>query len=479
MVIYISLALALLLLCVVLYARLASNKSANAENMRIELTRQLNDLFQEKSQMQNKLEDYIERGGKSQAQIDSLGDRNYKLEHELSTLKETNQNLQQELFQAKKALELKIQAMAEVEKRMSDWEAARFEAINHAKAAIFEAGSKLSNQLLEQHKTETKESQTKIAQTTSELQTQFEKILNTVAVMDGEIKSSKQTVEIVRNSLLTPAGAGGLAEIALENILKASGLEPGRDFIMQYSLNAAGEHNKLRPDAVVFLPADCVLVIDSKASKFFTELAQTEDETERKLILAQLKTTMRNHLKALNSKDYKEALRQHLKDSKPQHISSVMFLPSESAVETLSGIDKEFMTTAWEQEIFPAGPTGLVNILSQAKFQIGVARQAHNQHVIIEEVRKLLSSFVILSDYAKKIGNSLQSATSNYDKFAGSFNSKLLPKARNLEKLGIHLQKNKSLPTSLERLTVISSDKMALIDVEDYTEEEGKADAEE
>lgn len=469
------------ILCIALYMKLSKSKVAlailtqandNFERIRIELTQQINDLFQGKSTLQLKLEEYIERSGKSYAQIDALNEKNNKLEEEISLLRESAKQIQQENFHYQKALELKTQAMQEIEKRMTDWEAARVEAINHAKAAIFEAGSKLTHQLLEQHKTETKESQTKISQTTSELQTQFEKILSSVAVLDNEIKASKQTVEIVKNSLLSPGGAGSLAEITLENILKASGLEPGRDFIMQYSLTADHDNTKLRPDAVVFLPANNALVIDSKASKFFTELAQADGPEAEQLIFTQLKTTMRNHLKSLTSKDYKEALRHHLKEHNIQHIASIMFLPSETAVEKLGKIDQDFMTKAWEQEVFPVGPTGLINILSHAKFQTATHKQAENHHIIIEEIRKLLNSFVTLSEYAKKVGGSLQNATNNYDKFAASFNSNLLPKARNLEKLGIHLQKNKSLPSALDRLTVISSNKMALIDVEDYIDDQ-------
>ena len=201
----------------------------------------------------------------------------------------------------------------------------------------------------------------------------------------------------------------------------------------------------------MFLPGNNILIIDSKASKFFTELAQTNEKIMEQTLLAQLKVTMRSHLKVLTSKDYKEALRNHLKDQKIKHITSIMFLPSEAAVERLAKIDMDFMSKAWEADIFPVGPSGLVNILSNAKFHISTTKQAENQHLIMEEIRKLLNSFATLYEYAKKVGISLQNATSNYDKFAGSFNTNVLLKAHNLEKLGIHLQKNKSLPHSLER----------------------------
>lgn len=465
-------------LCIGLYIKLSQSRiqlatllqtSNNFELTRHDLTRQINDLFQEKSRLQLKLEEYIERASKAQTNAENLSQNNSKLEEDYTNLQKLYNDSQEALFELKKNIELKIQEMTALEKRMTDWEGSRAEAIGHAKAAIFEAGSKLSEQLLEQHKTETKESREKIAKTTSELQNQFEKILNTVAIMDSEIKSSKQTVELVKNSLLTPTGAGNLSEITLENILKASGLSRDRDYIMQYSLTPH-DQGKLRPDAVVFLPSNNILIIDSKASKFFVELAEATEENKVN-VQTQLKQTMRNHTKQLASKDYQEALRQHLHNHEINHIISVMFLPSESAIEKLGQIDKEFIEKSWQQDIFPVGPTGLVNILSNAKFQISRMKQEQNQQLIIEEVRKLLNAFTVFAEYARKIGNSLQSASSNYDKLASSFNGNLLPKARNLEKLGVHVQKSKTLPQALDRLTIISSEKMPLIETHDYHEE--------
>ena len=62
-------------------------------------------------------------------------------------------------------------------------------------------------------------------------------------------------------------------ETVLENTLKSFGLTAGIDFVLQQTFGSE-DGSRLRPDAIVFLPADSVLVIDSKASKFLLELAQ-------------------------------------------------------------------------------------------------------------------------------------------------------------------------------------------------------------
>ena len=432
---------------------------------------QVKRLVKDKSIMQNKIEELLFETGKYGSKIESLNETINNIDLENKNLKAEKQIIEEKFHKTQQELELKSQAMKESEKRMHDWETSRQEAIKEAKAAIFETASKLSNQLLEKHKSETKEAEARVSNTTKQLQEQFEGIIKNVAVLNNEIKSSKDTVEHVKNSLLSPAGAGFLSEITLENILKSSGLEPNRDFIMQYSFSQAASSARLRPDAIVFLPGNNLLIIDSKASKYFIELAdKNKSQEEEKKLAAQLKNTMNAHLKDLSSKDYKEFLLEHFKDKKLNHISNIMFLPTEAAVEKLSQLNKNFIQKAWEKDIFPVGPTGLINILNYAKFQIAAVRQSENQRLILDEMRKLLTSLVTLYDHAKKVGQNIYSACNNFDKFAASFNSNLLPKAKQLEKLGINVQKNKSIPSSLDRLTVISSNKVELIEMETDTE---------
>ena len=382
-------------------------------------------------------------------------------------LTEENNSTQKLLYETQKQLELKIQSAKEFEKRMSDWEVSKQEAVVQAKAAIFETASKLTERLLEQHKTETKEAEQRVSETAKALQNQFESIVQNVAVLNNEIKCSKDTVDYVKTALLSPAGAGSLAEITLENILKASGLEPDRDFFMQYSFHGGADgSSRLRPDAVVFLPGNNLLLIDSKASKYFLELFdQNKSEEERKEIEEQLRVTMNNHLKNLKNKEYKEFLFEHFKDRQINHISAVMFLPSEASIEKLANICKDFMQRAWEKDIFPMGPTGLINALVYAKFQIAAVKQSENQRAILEEVRKLLSSLMSVYEHARKVGASIHSACGNFDRFAASFNANLLPKARNIERLGVGIQA-KSLPKALDRLTVISTAKSKLIEAD-------------
>lgn len=396
-----------------------------------------------------------------------------KLEKQLSVAQQLCEEEKTARFEAEKQLELAQQRYAEMQRRMEDWQKSREDALQHAKAAIFEVGNQLSGKLIEDHKRQTdeakKESEEKVKQNTGQLREQMQMLEQHVASLKGKVDESAGTMDIVKRSLLSPVGAGSLAEITLENIFAASGLVKDRDFVMQYTISDNGEGNRLRPDAVVFLPAGRVMVVDSKASKFFLELAQAEEELEKQEIYGKIKATMRNHLKALAAKDYKEAVKNQLKKldrANISHISTIMFLPSESALEKLLVADPEFHGKALEAEIIPAGPAGIVNILSIARFHIAEEHQLKNYENILEEVRKLLSSINVMYEHAERMGKAVQNAASYYDKFAASFNSRLLLRAKNIQHLGVSAQQNKPLPLPLGRYQLVAESRPDIIEGE-------------
>lgn len=333
------------------------------------------------------------------------------------------------------------------------------ESFNSAKAALFDLGGELSKQLIDLHKKENKEvrelSEKNIEIVGAKFNGEFERVINLVGALSKNIEQSKDTVDLIKQSLLSPTGAGKLAEITLENILKSSGLRARLDFSMQYSINN-GENIKLRPDALIFLPAGNLMVIDAKASKFLLDSADP----------SQLIKTMNNHLKSLGARDYAENILINFQNKGEEfnNIITLMFLPTEHAVEKIIEADANFMEKAWNANIFPVGPAGLMNMLSFAKFQISEYRQVENHKLIIEEVRQLIQSISILTDYSQKLGNNIQGLASNYDKFAASFNRNFLHKAKNIKKLGIANDTKSQLQT-LERYQLVST-KSDLIEVE-------------
>ena len=383
----------------------------------------------------------------------------------------------EERFNAQKNEALANQKCEAMREQMQAFEEHKKLAMDNAKAAIFDLGNKISSQLIEEHKRESQsakeESQKQFKLTSENLYKDFSSLTQMVAGLKDQVTNAKNNTDLVYQALLAPNTVGGLAEITLENILKSSNLLANIDYQIQFSM-LDEDNSRLRPDAVVFLPGNNILVIDSKASKFFLEIAKNkEQENELK---TKLKFTMRNHLKNLSGKDYKQSIISYLKDKKIKHVSTLMFLPTESSVEQLQNIDPQFIPDAWASNIFPVGPMGLVNILSHAKFQISEELKNENYHVIIGEVSNLLYNLANLTAYAKKMGSSLYSSIGYFDKFAASFNSSILSKAKKIEKLGVTVKSNKQIPERLDRYQVIHGSKFTLIENEIDNENEEESD---
>ncbi|GAA5252204.1 DNA recombination protein RmuC [Candidatus Rickettsia kedanie] len=386
-------------------------------------------------------------------QLQFLSEQNLEISNNNQLLNQEKIGCLQKIEQLKCKVEYQEQTIKDSEK-------IREESFASAKAALFDLGKDLSKQLIEIHKMENTASrelaEKNIATASGKFNSEFERLITMVGALYKDIEQSKGTVDLIKQSLLSPIGAGLLAEITLENILKSSGLRPNLDFIMQYGLTTT-DSGKLRPDALIFLPSDNLMVIDSKASKF---LVDEQDNS------GNLSKTMNYHLKSLANKDYAANIltNLHKKDQSFNNVITLMFLPTEQAVEKVIAADHEFLQKAWSCNIFPVGPAGLMNMLSFAKFQITDHRRSENYKVIIEEVRKLLSSIGTMADYSQKIGNNLQNMVTNYDKFAASFNRNFMSRVKNINKLGID-SGNKAMPATLERYQIVSS-KSEIIEVE-------------
>jgi DNA recombination protein RmuC len=340
-----------------------------------------------------------------------------------------------------------------------------------AQASVLKAGQELSSKLLEDHKREAKvqrETQEQFThKTTQQLLEQVTKLGQQFATTDQRSSDNAKQMETVMRALTHPGGAGALAEVGLENSLKKLGLEPGRDFMTQFHI--AREEGALRPDAVIFLPQDRVMVVDSKASKHLLELAEAEGTEREDAVLKQLLQRMQQHMTGLSRKDYRKAVADALKEEQRSfsEMLNVMYLPSDAMIERLRKADKSLMEQAEKLDIILAGPTSMIGLFSIAKQQIGQARQQENQQKIMLLVQELMDSFATALTHVDGIGKGLQSSAKKFDDFAASLNARLLPRLRKLEHFGVSGSSNKALPQSLPRYEVMRRDEIVMLEADE------------
>jgi DNA recombination protein RmuC len=374
--------------------------------------------------------------------------------------------------ESERALAAAQQRMGDLERVLKDADAARQDLVAATRSAVLETATALSSKLIEDHKRETaearKEAEEHTSQVTETLVKRMEDITGVMTKLNADIEAKGRVLDKVWRSLTSPGGSGQIAEIGLANTLKEFGLESGRDFELQVTTADEVTGRRLRPDALVFLPGNKVVVIDCKASKYLIEIAEAESARDEEAAYANLARTMNGHLKALDDKDYRGAViagwRTAGRSGELGQVFSVMYLPNEAVLEKLSRADPTFFARARAAEIILAGPAGLQCILTAAAAEISRARQAENQQHIVEGARTLLESVRVALGDAIKVGKGVKAAADAYDDFTRSVNGRLLPRARKLVGLGVKL--DKGLPPNLPAYTVMSQEGDQLIEGE-------------
>ena len=359
-----------------------------------------------------------------------------------------------------------------VRAQMADWEKTRAEFLETTKSSVFQTAQQLSSKLIEDHKRETAEAklaaQKLVDETTAALKGQMQGLSDGVSQLKGQVSEKAQMLDTIQRALSSPGGAGYFAEIGLANTLKSFGLEQGRDFVLQQTVYGAEAERRLRPDAIVFLPGDAVLVIDSKASKHLLDLAEAEGTEGEAVAYQSLARTMNQHLKDLADKDYRGAIqagfRKSGREGEVSRVLSVMYLPNEAAIEKLGRADAEFARKASAVQIIPAGPAGLACIIGFAAVEISLMRQIENQARIVGAAEKLLESLGVAVGHAASVGRGIKQAADGFAKLTATVNGRLLPRARQMQQLG--LRPGKPVPGNLGAYQVIDAGAEQLIEGE-------------
>lgn len=390
----------------------------------------------------------------------------------LAESRERTQRLEETVAARDRAIAEKDTAVARVEQQLKDQEQAiaDFEKLKQeflavAKSSVTATASELSTKLLNDHKQENelskKQAEERVQKLTAELLKNVDELGQRVVRIDEVSRGNAESVSTVLRALSAPGTSGHAAQTTLGNVLKTFGLTEGRDYHLEYTVTGTGEDGggRLRPDAVVFLPSDTVLVIDSKSSKYLLELAEAEDQGEEALAAARKRFTesMRKHLTDLTRKDYRQAVSAALKEAgraaEARQVLTLMWLPNDGAVEKLAHADPHFSAKAAEADIFVTGPSGLWSAIGIATTRIRLQTQADNAEVIRDLATDLVDRLTTALTHAEKVGNAITQAAKGYDQFAGSMNRKVLPVMKSMGGKGLTLPA-KGLPNALPKLDV-------------------------
>jgi len=250
----------------------------------------------------------------------------------------------------------------------------------------------------------------------------------------GEMKAglgdlNTQTGTLVK-ALRQPKTRGEWGEVQLKRCVEIAGMTEHVDFEVQATLR--GEEGLLRPDAIVTLPGERRVVVDSKVPlDAYLEVLEAEDESSRKGELVRHARQVRDHITKLSSKRYQD---QFESGETPDFV--VCFMPSEAALHAAFEAEPSLYDYALEQKVLIATPTTLVGLLRTVELGWRQERIAAEAQEIASAAKDLHGRMGVFLRHMSKAGRQLGSAVNAYNEAVGSAESRVLPQLRRFQELG-------------------------------------------
>ena len=234
---------------------------------------------------------------------------------------------------------------------------------------------------------------------------------------------------------------GNWGEMILENILEKSGLEKGREFVVQET-TYNDEDKRLIADVVVNYPDGRKIIIDSKVSlKTYTDIINCENPEELKELHKKHLTSIRNHISILKTKKYQD----YIGSEKAEFV--MMFIPNEGAYIYAMQLDPSLWQEAYDNRVLLISPTHLISALKLIEQLWRHDRQTRNAIEIATESGKMYDKFVGFVEDMKLIEKSITNALTNYNKAISKLQhgpGNLISKAEKLKDMGA--KASKALP---------------------------------
>ncbi len=237
---------------------------------------------------------------------------------------------------------------------------------------------------------------------------------------------------------------GAWGEVVLERVLEASGLQKGREYDLQVSLESSGG-GKARPDVIVRLPENKHVVVDSKVSlTAYEAYCSAEDDLARKRELARHIESLRNHVKALADKNYQSLYGIRTPDF------VLLFVPVEPAFALALREKPELFEDAFHRNVMIVSPTTLLISLRTIASIWRYEYQNRNAQELVRQCTALYEKFVGFVGDLEDIGRRLKAAQGSYDDAYGKLASgkgNLIRQVERIRELG--LKPSKPLPGHL------------------------------
>ena len=408
----------------------------------------------EKEKIENENNDKLLELEKEKSQLEERVKRIGEMELQISKLTEVLESKNSETTELVKQI-AELETSIEQERKSAD---EKLKLLNDSKEELKNEFKNLSNEILEEKsKKFTEANKENIDSILNPLKEEFTQFKKTVAetydkesrdrtALKTQIDGLKELNEKLGKEALSLTNAlkgdsqkqGAWGEVILERVLEESGLHKGREYETQLSFNDDGGKRK-RPDAIVHLPNDKDVIIDSKVSIVaYQNYHQTDNENDKEQFLKDHLLSIKNHIKGLSLKNYED-----IEEIKTLDYV-LMFIPIESAFMLAMENDRELFSAAFEKNIVIVTPSTLLVTLKTIQNIWRYEKQNKHAQEIAKKAGDLYDKFVNFSDSLNEIGTNLTRAKKSYDTAVNRLSTgkgNLIKQAQNIKTLGIKTKK--------------------------------------
>jgi DNA recombination protein RmuC len=236
----------------------------------------------------------------------------------------------------------------------------------------------------------------------------------------------RQSTDQLKTALRSPIQRGRWGEMQLRRVVELAGMLEHCDFAEQKTL--FGETNQ-RPDLIVRLPNQCMVVVDAKVSlEAYLRAIEAENEPDRLRHLKDHAGQVRTHVRSLGEKSYWERL-----SGSPEFV--VAFLPLESLFSAALEHDPALLDYGVERRVLIATPVTLITLLLTVAHGWRQQVTIENLDKIRDTGQELYTRLLTMGQHFTKLGDAIAKTVDTYNQTVGSLEKNVLTSARKFKDL--------------------------------------------
>lgn len=269
-----------------------------------------------------------------------------------------------------------------------------------------------------------------IKETLSKTSEQITQLDERVKASSASNESLKEETARLTRALSRPEIRGQYGEIQLRRVAELAGMTSYCDFSEQFSQRDE-DGQLLRPDMVVTLPNDRVIVVDAKANiNAYIEAVNAPTDADREMHLDRFARHTAEQVKKLSDKKYWS-----LFDGKSAEFV-VMFVPGDHFIDAALARRPELLDDAAQRGVILASPSTLIGLLRAVA--VGWREQALTEQAaaLFELGKELHERASTAFEHAESLGKAIKASVERYNRLVGSIDTRMMPTLRKFEDAG-------------------------------------------